>query len=241
MTLSLRPSFCASAIVLMGLVCPCVSIPASTDPVATPATTPTFDMICGPRCVRYILGCYGKPEPELIDLVREMQWPDLEMGASLASAEDALRARGIYTQALRLTPGARLRWPYPVIVHLKGREAGGHFVVRLPPEVNGEERVWAGLSGVRSGPPEKILPKLSGTVLLTAPAPITDPTSAAEVDPASDPRWAGAVGLTLVACVVVAGRAVRRRSAASKPARVRVAGEVFHQQGVTVDEEAASA
>ena len=36
-------------------------------------------VICGPRCVQYILRCYGRETP-LSQLVREMQWPDLARG-----------------------------------------------------------------------------------------------------------------------------------------------------------------
>jgi len=137
------------------------------------------DVVCGPRCVEYLLQCYRKATPGLIDLVRETQWPDFEAGASLKSLEGALRKRGVFTQAMKVGPEARLCWPYPVLLHLNGDDAfDGHFVVWLPSSTAARDEVWSGLIGVRKSSPAWLAQRRSGAILLTSPVPITDPGAA---------------------------------------------------------------
>ncbi len=138
------------------------------------------DMVCGPRCVQFVLKQYGK-EGDLIELVREIQWPDLESGANLDSVDQALRRRGVNTRALRIDPHADFRWPYPVILHLKGQNGLGHYAVWLPSSTPEQSHVWISLSGVRVGPTKKLAESLSGAILLTSPDPITDPLSAVAI------------------------------------------------------------
>lgn len=139
---------------------------------ALPQTNGPGDMFCGPRCVQYILKYYGKDE-DLIDLVRETQWPNLEQGASLQSLDIALRKRGVHTSALRLKSINTLRWPYPVLLHLKGQNGGGHYIVWLPCSSADQATVWVGLDGQETGATRQLAQRCSGRILLTAPTSIT--------------------------------------------------------------------
>lgn len=146
------------------------------------ATVQSADFVCGPRCLQYILNWYDKDE-DLIDLVREVQWPDLEAGATMASLDKAMQSRGIHTFPMRVGADARFCWHSPVLLHLlgEGGESGiGHFVVWLPSSDATHANVWAGLAGVQSGSAEALAGRCSGYALLTSGREITDPSSAVE-------------------------------------------------------------
>lgn len=133
------------------------------------------DFVCGPRSVQFILHQYGKKE-DLIDLVREIQWPDIEHGSDLAALEQALQRRGVYTHAIKIGNGVRIRWPYPAILRLHTKRANGknigHFVIRMPSEDPNVETVWSGLDGYEYGPSDRLVSRCTGEVLLTSPVPI---------------------------------------------------------------------
>jgi hypothetical protein len=137
------------------------------------------DRVCGPRCARYVLHHYGVEE-DLATLVRETQWPDFESGASLASLAEALEKRGVHTCALRLSSSARLCWPHPVIVHLRG-VAGqmDHFVLWKPADEDGGEGVYFEPGDLSHLTGATIARGRSGVVLLTSPEPIANPERAA--------------------------------------------------------------
>ena len=81
-------------------------------------------------CVQYVLDFFGKEKIDVIDLTREIQYPNLERGATLQAVAYALEKRGIHTFPMCIAPETRLRWPYPVIAHLKGENGSiGHFAV----------------------------------------------------------------------------------------------------------------
>lgn len=157
----------------------CLGIGTNSD-ATEPAVSPRSrgDVVCGPRCVQYVLQHYGI-ESDLIDLVKETQ-SDFEAGASLANLNDALRRRGVFTAALKLSPNSVLQWPHPVLMHLSSETEGmGHFVVWLPTQDGSESQVWNGLSGTQTGPESVLAKKRSGYVLLTATAEIPQPEAAA--------------------------------------------------------------
>lgn len=140
-------------------------------PAPNRGTSVGNDVICGPRCVGFVLEYYGRPEP-LRQLVGEIQSRDFERGATLDRIERALRDRGISTAALRLRPGAVLASKYPVIVHLRPEGDGshvGHYVVWLPGSTHYDCAVWSGLPGIQSGTWDQLRSRMSGVVLLTAP------------------------------------------------------------------------
>jgi ABC-type bacteriocin/lantibiotic exporter with double-glycine peptidase domain len=165
------------------------------------------DVICGPRCVQYLLRYYTKPDVDIFDLVRECQWPDIEGGATLDSLARALGKRGVYTTALRTAPGAVIRWPCPVLLHMGGDGPIGHYVVWLPGSPPGTSRVWTGLDGVRTGPTSSLGRLRTGIVLLTSPGPIIDPTAAVEnsVSAVTFLLW----GLTATAVSLIVARKTR--------------------------------
>ena len=176
------------------------------------------DFICGPRCVSFLLEYYGRPSPELIELVKALQWPRLEQGASLASIERELNQRGVYTFALKVGKEARIVWPEPVLVHLKGDAAGGHYVVLLPPNKGVNDKVWVGLGGFRVGPSRDLARRRSGYLLLTSKKPIVDPMkSVASMDGLSFPtcNFVASLGcLTVIAFAVIVS--ILRRASAQR-------------------------
>ena len=131
------------------------------------------DMVCGPRCVKFILKSYGQ-EADLIDLAKEIQWPDLEAGASLDRIEQSLHARGIHTKAVRFAPGRRLNWPHPAVLYTdEGNPPRGHYVVSAPDGGSeSDDLIWAGVEGWRRGRWDEITRGFSGVALLTSPNPI---------------------------------------------------------------------
>jgi ABC-type bacteriocin/lantibiotic exporter with double-glycine peptidase domain len=143
------------------------------------------DMVCGSRCARYLLKYYGH-DIDLIALVREIQWPDFEAGATMEAIDSALRARGINTYAMRLSHEARLKWPFPVLLHLEPENDRGHFVVWLPSSSADVVSMWCGLDGISEGLEREWAQRRSGAVLLTAPHQIDNPDAAVELVP-----WAG--------------------------------------------------
>jgi ABC-type bacteriocin/lantibiotic exporter with double-glycine peptidase domain len=167
------------------------------------------DIVCGPRCVQFVLKYYGIEE-DLIDLVREIQWPDLERGASLDSLEMALRMRGIETRAMRLGSRGVLKSPHPVIMHLNGKSAGGHYVVWLPSSSDSESHVWIGLAGVQVGPTLDLEKSRSGAILLTSPTPITR-TDDAITGAFGLPAWVISLNAALLACSCVGWFVYRSR------------------------------
>ncbi len=154
------------------------------------------DLVCGPRCIQFILHHYGQ-EADLIDLVKEAQWPDLEAGASLDRIQKCLNIRGIHTAAIRFDPGRQFRWPSPVLLYTdEGDPARGHYVVRLPgASPDHDDLVWAGVEGWRRGQWEDVTRGFSGLALLTSPEPITDVDAAlGPLPPSSLLRIAGLAG-----------------------------------------------
>jgi ABC-type bacteriocin/lantibiotic exporter with double-glycine peptidase domain len=171
------------------------------------------DRVCGPRCVQFVLQRCGKPHVDLVDLVREIQWPDIEAGASLGALGRALEARGLHTAAIKLEPEALLHWPEPAIVHVRpANSQGDHFLVWLGSPGRHEVQVWDGLLGVRTDSLREHLATRTGPVLLVSRSSIADPASAARMPWNTVP-----ILLALVALLVCAGyfaRVLRRRHCA---------------------------
>ena len=196
-----------SATVLAAISCnSCVADGAARKPV------PRGDFVCGPRCVQYVLRNYGV-QSRLVDLVREIQWPAIEDGATLDSLERAFNSRSISTCAITIAPGCQLNWPYPVIVHLKETDGQlGHFVVWLPTSQRSMADVWTGLDGIQRGSAFKLAAKMSGAVLLTANMPITNPHEAVR-RATRDPLWfrasTGGLLIALIANAVARWHSVR--------------------------------
>jgi ABC-type bacteriocin/lantibiotic exporter with double-glycine peptidase domain len=126
-----------------------------------------------------LLEYHGLREEDLIDLVQEIQWPDLEKGATMKRMEEALQKRGVHTFRLQLAVDARLDLTFPAIVHLEPRsDEIGHYVVRLPSSSDSLVPVWWGKRGVRHVSVKTLDDVSSGAILLTSLQPIDDPGAA---------------------------------------------------------------
>jgi ABC-type bacteriocin/lantibiotic exporter with double-glycine peptidase domain len=136
------------------------------------------DLVCGPRCVLFLLSHYGIDKAaELHDLVLEIQWPEIERGASLASLSDALRERDLHTAALKVPRRSHLLLESPAIVHLDTEDGIGHYAVCLPSKNGSTVRLWDGLSGEVELSRKSFANRWSGNVLLTSTDPLLDPKS----------------------------------------------------------------
>lgn len=81
------------SVFVVGLMCGTATCHAQQRPHVDRSRA-AGDLVCGPRCVQYVVQHYGGDE-NLTDLVREIQWPDLEAGSSFDSLKDALAKRGV--------------------------------------------------------------------------------------------------------------------------------------------------
>lgn len=134
-------------------------------------------MVCGPRCVEYVLGSYGRQIP-LIRLVDEMSGTNLDQGTSLDALRRSLIRHGVYAQAISLRGRYRVHWKSPVIMHLKYTSSLanklGHFVVLLPESDMRHAHVWNGLNGIEVGTWDNFSGMASDVALLTSSVPISD-------------------------------------------------------------------
>lgn len=179
----------------------CVLVPADSE---VHKEAHLSDALCGPRCVQFVLSYYGH-DTELIDVVREVQWPEFERGTSLALLQGVLVRRGISTYAMHVSPTNTLNWDEPVIVHLTPEDESGlgHFVILLPTEEAGVVRIWNGVGGLEYMESAEFYGKSSGNVLLTSAHPIQEPTSA--IHNREGPlRQAIAIGVACI-CALAAG------------------------------------
>lgn len=107
------------------------------------------DNICGPRCVQLVLRHYGR-SVDLVEAVREIQFPDIKSGASLADMRRMLEREGIPTAALSVPRGYSLNWPHPSLAHMPGRGRLGHYVAIVAKGAETEELARDGIADVRS-------------------------------------------------------------------------------------------
>lgn len=183
-----------------------VAVGQTVDPKFEAATA---RMVCGPRCLEYVLHWYGRDE-DVADLMAEVSSRRADRMASLADIADGLTKRGVYTKTVRTTPGAMLNWPAPIVVHLVQPNSAGHFVVWVPPNQRYPALWWSGDRGFERqlSPDER--QGLSGAVLLTAREPIED-TSGLVHSPGRFSRdWVLAGTGVVFVLLVAAGWAGRR-------------------------------
>ncbi len=188
------------------------------EPIAPGKDDSSIDVICGPRCVQRILRYFGKPEEELYDIVREIQWPDTEAGATLLSVATALERQGVRTYAMKMPRTSELAWPHPVIMHIDGDSRGGHYILWYPPTADGLHRVWTGPEGWVKGPWEEVTRGRTGSVLLTAPSPITHPEVA--VKAAVPKHFRAMLWLATAAALPVAAWRILRSRVAGRTTNV---------------------
>lgn len=105
------------------------------------------DAHCGPRCVQQVLADYGQ-DVELIDLVREIQYPEIGRPAGMDRLQASLESRGIHAVAIRTGRFASVRWQHPMIVHVLTPTGDGHFVTRNTTENPAGDESQFGPTGV---------------------------------------------------------------------------------------------
>jgi hypothetical protein len=177
----------------------------SPNPIVALDASHASDLVCGPRCIHYILAEFGQPS-DLVGLARETQWPDLEDGATLSSLQAALERRGVHTVALKIPSDSTLRWPYLAIVHYPGTGGSGvgHFAVWLPSSRGERIETWHGRFGIQMQDAGEFWASASRTILLTSPAPIDSAKSVLVPRNESDNRGLGAWFVIGCSCIVAA-------------------------------------
>lgn len=150
------------------------------------------DAHCGPRCVQQVLADYGH-DVDLIDLVREIQYPNIKMPAPLDRLQASLESPGIHAVAIRTGRFASVQWQHPMIIHVLAPTGDGHYVTRNTTENPTGDESQFGRTGV---------------YLLTSPDPIDQ---AAVRDATSGSKVFLGLGVLCLAVVSAAG-IVRLRS-----------------------------
>lgn len=159
-----------------------ISSVASADDSSNEPRGRSLDQYCGPYCVQYLLKSHLDLHVDIVDLIKETQWPSLEAGADLQHLQECLNSHGVSTSALLVDHADDLKWPSPVLVHLKQAvdSAGSsdqHFVVWLPSSTGQQIEIWDGSNGLRTMTPSAFRSLRSGYVLLTSKHAITNSQS----------------------------------------------------------------
>ena len=183
------------------------------------------DLVCGPRCLQFILRHYGQ-EADLVDLIRKVQWPDLEQGTSLSALHNELEERGVHSVIVRCPTDSLPDWPHPLIVHFEPVEEStqglGHFSVVIPNSVTTNSiSLWGGQNGPEIVPVPKFARQISGWAILTSPEPIPVDLNVLQKPLVSSKRFlCQFIGVT---CLVAGGcllRLVSRKRSAAFPVSV---------------------
>ena len=127
-----------------------------------------LSMACGPRAVEEIMKFYGLP-CSFIDLFDEIS-PN-EEGSSMLDLALCLENHGIKTLPVDLGENLQIRWPFPILVHLKDRK-GGHFAVLRVSEINRVE-LSLGQGAFKNGSWKDLRGICSSSMLLTSDKEIT--------------------------------------------------------------------
>lgn len=159
-----------------------ISSVASAEDSLSGSGARSLDQYCGPYCIQYLLKSHLNLHVDVVDLIKETQWPSLEAGADLQHLQECLNSRGVSTSAQLIDHADDLNWPAPVLVHLKQAvdSAGSsdqHFVVWLPSSTGQRIEIWDGGNGFRTMAPSAFRSLRSGYVLLTSKNAITNPQS----------------------------------------------------------------
>ena len=136
----------------------------------------THDLVCGPRCLQLVLRHYGR-DADLVDLIRKIQWPNVEQGTSLSALQHELEERGVHTLVVRCPKSSLPDWPHPLIVHFELAEGStqglGHFaVVFQNSSTTNSVTLCGGPNGPETMPVPKFVRQFSGWAILTSPDPI---------------------------------------------------------------------
>ncbi len=201
----MKPS--ATSHVLSPLLAATILVSCTCDTTGTQPTPYRSDVICGPRCVRFILEYYGlsgQPHCTLFDLIREMQWPAVDDGCSLDDISSALRSRHISNTPKRIPPHHPIRGSAPVVVHLQQPHMDiGHFAIWLPSSSATTVNLWSYPDGVYSMPAAQFATARHDVVLYTVDGS-EEPVSDTWPSPVT---WALCTGAVLLAVAFGPSRA----------------------------------
>ncbi|GIW97430.1 MAG: hypothetical protein KatS3mg111_0763 [Pirellulaceae bacterium] len=134
------------------------------------------DKACGPRCVEFLLKHFGH-SADLIELIKELQWPDLEAGTNLETIKNCIISRGLYAYPVRFDSHDVPYLEAPIILHLGRNESsdGGHFCVLMPNSTKGHlVAIWDGAAGYRVLEKQALLESLTGVGLAVSSTPLDE-------------------------------------------------------------------
>lgn len=174
------------------------------------------DNICGPRCVAHILRHYGRPA-DLLEIVREIQYPDIKAGATFADIRSLLERSGIWTAVVHVPAGYSLAWDHPAVAYMRGQDESrlGHYAVVVSEPGGARDASWDGIADVRQYRDAGLL-AADRVVLVTAPQPVSLAEIQRRIRSESDVTLLAlgivcALGAVLVPLSPMAGRTTNRR------------------------------
>ena len=170
------------------------------------------DVVCGPRCVEFLLKTL-RPETSasLVDIVSQVQ-PDFERGSSLGVIKRYLEAQGLYTLALQPARGSALVLPHLALVHIRPSDSTlGHFVVLLPNSDSNKAIVWSGQAGRLSLPMWELGQMIDGGMLLVGTSPFQNiPDFTKTTDYMIQNVAIGSIGVILLAILLLLRRVSKK-------------------------------
>lgn len=108
-------------------------------------------LVCGPRAAKYILE-HCDQQATLVELVKELQWPNIEDGSSLGDIDRLLVSRGLSTAYLYLNNEGPPEFDGMMIVARRTNSPLKHFVVVLHAKPQGFVEFIDGPEGIRKEP-----------------------------------------------------------------------------------------
>lgn len=138
------------------------------------------DRFCGARCVFFILDYYQRLGGlDQLDIVREIQSSELELGAPFKRVVGHLEKHGIFVATSKLNCGGAVVWPHPVILLLPGEPNKlGHYVVLLPNSNRSVARIWDGYDKIQEVQTSELAETNEVVVVLTSPVAIANQSDA---------------------------------------------------------------
>lgn len=183
-------------VLLIGLVAFVQDVPVD----GAESTSRVGDVVCGPRCVQFVLREHGI-EADLIELVKEMQWPNIESGTTLDRVRAVLKERGVITDLVSIPKDSAYAAPSSAIIHIPDPKGDlGHFAVLLPSNNSEEVTLWLGVAGVRKMKLSEFHKTHSGLALIATVASAED--GAAFVR-SRNTLWCALAGVVVVTTAVL--------------------------------------
>ncbi|MCA9064393.1 MAG: hypothetical protein KDA96_15085 [Planctomycetaceae bacterium] len=116
----------------------------------------TPDLLCGPRCLHYLLRHLQPDQPQSLNqVVQELQQTGNGRMTSLADLQRVLQAKGIECEVLSANAPHALNADVPVITHTILENGSGHFVIWHPSSTRWWSVIWDGLNEFRIETPRQ--------------------------------------------------------------------------------------